>query len=104
MPDGLGIHAIGVGAATPASLNPTPAAAALETTASFKDILFAKIEQVNVLQREADAAVAGLASGKARNVDDLLAAVKKADLAFQTLVQIRNKLLEAYQEINQLRI
>jgi flagellar hook-basal body complex protein FliE len=105
MSDGMQIQSIGVGAAARASLiSPASAAAASEGTTSFKDVLFARIEQVNTLQREAEAAVAELSSGRARNVDEVLSAVRKADLAFQTHTEIRNKLMEAYQEIQQLRI
>ena len=44
------------------------------------------------------------ASRKTENVSEVLVAVQKADLAFKTLMQLRNKLFEAYREINQLRI
>ena len=102
MSDGMQIQSIGIAAAAKAAMS-APASAAAGTT-SFKDVLFARIEQVNTLQREAEAAVAELSSGRTRNVDEVLSAVRKADLAFKTLAEIRNKLMEAYQEIQQLRI
>ncbi|HUW58495.1 MAG TPA: flagellar hook-basal body complex protein FliE [Planctomycetota bacterium] len=71
---------------------------------SFRDMLFQKIEEVNSLQREAEAAMSNLAERKTENVTEVLVAVQKADLAFKTLMQLRNKLFEAYREINQLRI
>ena len=55
-------------------------------------------------QEEADAAMANYAAGRAQNLDEVMMAVQKADLAFQTLMQIRDKLFNAYQEISQLRI
>ena len=45
-----------------------------------------------------------LATGKSDNVSEVFTAVKKAELAFQTLMQMRNKLLDAYDEIRQMRI
>ena len=74
------------------------------TDASFKDVLFQKIEQVNSLQKEAETAMSNFAMRKTENLSEVLVAVQKADLAFKTLMQLRNKLFEAYREINQLRI
>jgi len=71
---------------------------------SFSDVLFDKIDEVNGLQKDAERAVTELAGGKADNVSEVFVAVQKADLAFKMLMQIRNKLLDAYQEINQMRI
>jgi flagellar hook-basal body complex protein FliE len=113
MADGMGIHGIGIGGTIPSPIRPPAMAESGETLSagatgkaeSFKDVLFAKIEQVNALQREADAAVTEMAAGgRARNVADVMAAVQKADLAFQTLLQIQGKLLAAYEEISQMRI
>ena len=71
---------------------------------SFQETLFEKISEVNSLQQEADSAMSSLVQGKTDNVSDVFVAVQKADLAFKTLMQIRNKLLDAYQEISQLRL
>jgi len=62
------------------------------------------INEVNRLQAEAEEARINLATGQTDNVAEVLTAVKKAELAFQTLMQIRNKLLEAYDEIKQMRV
>ncbi len=102
MADGLGIPAVGSGATIPSIVKPL--AVELQPAESFQDVLFAKIDQVNTLQREADAAVAELAAGRAKNVAEVMAAVQKAEIAFQTLLAIRNKLMEAYDEISQMRI
>ena len=103
MPDDLSLH--GVGAISPTSIpSIKPLGAAEQPGKSFGEILLEKIEQVNGLQQDADTAVAKLASGETDNVNDVLVAVQKADMAFKTLMQIRNKLFDAYQEINQLRI
>jgi flagellar hook-basal body complex protein FliE len=45
-----------------------------------------------------------LTTGKTENVAEVFTAVKKAELAFQTLMQIRNKLSDAYEEIKQMRV
>ncbi len=101
MSDGMNIQSLRIGAALP---TPIRTAAPVEGAASFKDALFDAIERVNGLQQEAEKVTADVAAGRAHNMNEVLAAVQKADLAFQTLVQIRNKLLDAYQEISQMRV
>ena len=72
--------------------------------ADFKDLLINSIRQVNDLQLDAEAAINGLATGKSDNVTEVMAAVEKADLAFKNLMAVRNKIVEAYKEIQQMRI
>jgi flagellar hook-basal body complex protein FliE len=71
---------------------------------SFKDMLMKSLQEVNRLQEDANVAFERLATGKTQNVTEVLSAVQKADLAFKTLMQIRNKLVSAYDEIRQMRI
>ncbi len=70
----------------------------------FGDVLKASIAEVNRLQADADQAINAFNTGKSDNVADLMTAVQKADLAFKMLLQIRNKLLGAYEEVRQMRI
>jgi flagellar hook-basal body complex protein FliE len=71
---------------------------------SFKDMLVKSLEQVNSMQQDADVAFQKLATGQTQNVTEVFSAVQKADLAFKTLMQIRNKLVDAYDDIRQMRI
>ena len=70
----------------------------------FKNVLMESIGEVNKLQADADDARLKLTTGKTENVAEVFTAVKKAELAFQTLMQIRNKLSDAYDEIKQMRV
>jgi len=70
----------------------------------FKSLLLESINEVNRLQSEADQATVNLATGETDNVAEVFTAVKKSELAFQTLLQIRNKLMEAYDEIKQIKV
>ena len=70
----------------------------------FKSLLMDSINEVNRLQSEAEQASINLATGKTESVDEVFTAVKKAELAFQTLMQIQRKLLDAYDEIKQMRV
>ncbi len=71
---------------------------------SFVDVLKQNMEQVNNLQREAEQAIEDVAAGRRNDIDAVLLAKQKADIAFQTLLQVRNKLVDAYEEIKQLRV
>ncbi len=70
----------------------------------FKSILMDSLDEVNRLQGEADQQVQRLLTGETENVAEVLAAVNKAGIAFDLLMQIRNKLTDAYQEIQQMRV
>jgi flagellar hook-basal body complex protein FliE len=84
-----------------------PAAPALDGQPqgpSFKDMLVDSIQQVNNMQLEADHAVETMFTGGEINPAEVLTAVQKADLAFRLTMQMRNKLMEVYQEIKDIRI
>lgn len=72
--------------------------------ASFSKVLMDSISEVNRLQAEAADATNRLASGQSTNVAEVMVAVQKADVAFSMLMEIKNKLMDAYQEIQQMRI
>jgi flagellar hook-basal body complex protein FliE len=71
---------------------------------SFKDMLVDSIQQVNTMQLEADHAVETMFTGGDINPAEVLTAVQKADLAFRLTMQMRNKLMEVYQEVKDIRI
>ncbi len=79
-------------------------AAAGTPGASFADVLRNSIREVNDLQVQADNAIRELTLGKTNNVTDVVNQVEKADLAFRALLAVRNKLIDAYEEINRLRV
>lgn len=70
----------------------------------FKSILLESLDEVNRLQAEADQGVQRLMTGETENVAEVFAAVNKAGIAFDLLMEIRNKLTEAYREIQQMRL
>ncbi len=69
------------------------------TGTSFADTLKKSIDDVSKLQQDASQAVTDLATGKTENVSGVMTAVEKSDLAFKTLLAIRSKLMDAYDEI-----
>jgi len=70
----------------------------------FKSLLLDSLNEVNRLQEEADAGVERLMTGETDNVSEVLAAANKAGIAFDLLMEVRNKLTDAYQEIQQMRV
>src|SRR5215208_5754717 len=71
---------------------------------SFKNMLLDSIQEVNSAQLEADRAVENLFTGGESNPAEVLTAVQKADLAFRMMMQVRNKLVQAYQEVKEIRV
>jgi flagellar hook-basal body complex protein FliE len=71
---------------------------------SFKNLLLDSIREVNSMQVEADRAVEELFTGGAVDPAEVLTAVQKADLAFRLMMQTRNKLVQMYQEIQNIQI
>ena len=70
----------------------------------FKNLLIDSIKNVNTMQQEADKAVEALFTGGDVNPAEVLTAVQKADLAFKLTMQMRNKVMDVYQEIKDIRI
>lgn len=71
---------------------------------SFSDTLTAAIGKVNDLQKASDKAAQNLATGRTDNIADVMIATEKADIAFKVMVQVRNKIIDAYQEIMKMQV
>ena len=72
--------------------------------ADFQEFLLKSLDQVNELDRHSQSLIAGAITGDDLTQAEIFTSVKKADLAFRTMLQIRNKLLEAYNELKDLRM
>jgi len=71
---------------------------------SFKEMLLGSIQDVNQMQQQADRAVETLMTGGDANPAEVLTAVQKADLAFRLMMQMRNKMMQVYQEVKEIRV
>lgn len=71
---------------------------------SFKSALLKSIGDVNSMQMQADQAVETLMTGGDADPAAVLTAVQKADLAFRMMMQMRNKVMQVYQEVKDIRI
>jgi flagellar hook-basal body complex protein FliE len=70
----------------------------------FAQQLRQQLEQVNKMQAEADAGVQNLLTGRTDNITEVFTTARKAEVAFSLLMEIRNKLVDAYSELKQLRV
>lgn len=88
----------------PPLLNPAMGSKAQTGETTFKNMLFDSIKEVNDMQLQADQAVETMFTGGDVSPAEVLTAVQKADLAFRLTMQMRNKLMEVYQEVRDIRI
>ncbi len=84
----------GGGAAGPAG------AAATGFMGTLKDA----IAKVNEVQVEATQAVEKMATGENQNVHQTMIALQKADVSFHLMMQLRNKIVTAYEEIQRMQV
>jgi len=69
----------------------------------FWDTLKDTLGQVEQAQNEADQQVNDLVTGKGEDIHSAMTAVEKADLSFQLVMQVRNKIVQAYQQVSQIQ-
>ncbi len=70
----------------------------------FSDLLKHGLKEINATIKESEAAGLDLASGKPVNLHETMLAVTKAELALNMAVQMRNKTVEAYQEVMRMQV
>jgi flagellar hook-basal body complex protein FliE len=70
-----------------------------DSKADFSSLLKDAIKDVNDAQLEADSAVQEVLNGETTNIHDTMVALQKADVSLKLMMEVRNKLLEAYQEV-----
>ncbi len=71
---------------------------------SFADVLKESIKEVNKMQLEAEEALKALATGKEQDIQKVMVTLQKADVSLKMLMEVRNKALEAYQEIMRMQV
>lgn len=83
-----------IGGASPASDN----------AATFGTMLKDSIEKANEVQAQADRAVKELAAGRNKNIHETMLLMEKADMSFRLMMQVRNKVLDAYREVMRMQV
>ncbi len=67
--------------------------------ASFSSMLKESVEKVNALQQQANTAIDELVLGNSKDIVQTMITVEKADVSFRLMMQVRNKIIQAYEEI-----
>lgn len=93
-----------VGVNTGARLLTDRSAVAPKTTQNFGELLAQGLEHVKSLQADADAAVLQLALGETDNLHQVMTAVERASIALELTIAIRNRLVDAYQELMRMQV
>jgi flagellar hook-basal body complex protein FliE len=75
-----------------------------EAGKSFADTLKDAVQNVNQAQQIADIKMQEIATGKNHNIPEVMIAAEKADISLKLMVQVRNKIIEAYQEIMKMQV
>jgi len=70
----------------------------------FYETLKRSLSEVNKLKKEADHAIHGLVVTKEKDIHQTMIALEKADVSFQLLMQVRNKIITSYQEIMRMNL
>ncbi len=89
----------------PTPLQNTPQKAEVtEAENSFSDMLTGLVGEVDSQQKAADAAVQEVHAGGAKNLHEAMIAMEQADISIRFMVQVRNKAMDAYQEIMRMQV
>ena len=71
---------------------------------TFSGMLTDSLHKVNQYQSEADSAIKNLVAGRTKNIHETLLAVERADSSLKLMMQVRNKILDAYKEIMRMQV
>ncbi|HET6489520.1 MAG TPA: flagellar hook-basal body complex protein FliE [Syntrophales bacterium] len=71
---------------------------------AFGDMLKQAVTEINQLQNNADKAITGVQLGQSGSIHEAMIALEKADISFRAMMQVRNKILDAYQEIMRMQV
>ncbi len=71
---------------------------------SFGEVLADSVREVNELQQTVDVRMEKLAAGETTNIHETLIEMQRAEVSMKMLLQVRNKMVSAYQEIMRLQV
>ena len=91
-----------VGPLTPGPLRQKPETVAPKT--SFEQVFKDFVNDVNVLQKKAGRAIDQMAAGEIHDIHQVMTAVEEAGVALDLMLEIRNRVLEGYQEIMRMQV
>ena len=75
-----------------------------ESAKNFSDVLKDSIDKVNTYQVQADTAIKELVAGRNKNIHETMLTIERADTSLKLMMQVRNKVLDAYREIIRMQV
>jgi len=87
------------GAVRPASLQPDTLSKDKTPSSGFSDMLKSYFSDTNQVQKNAGEKVQSLISGETSNVHEVMVAIEKASVSFEMMMEMRNKVVDAYREL-----
>ncbi len=91
------------GAAVTSVFGPVSATPPATGDTGFSGVLKGALNQVSTMQDSASAQVNTLMAGGSGDMSKVMVSVEKADVAFQLMMQVRNKIVNAYQDIEKMQ-
>jgi flagellar hook-basal body complex protein FliE len=71
---------------------------------SFEDAIRDALKEVTQIQNDAEKAIADFSRGEVKDIQTVVVAMEKADISLQTLLSVRNRLVNAYQQISNMQV
>ncbi len=109
--DGLKISSVGrqlsngsLNKISESQIKSNPLSSGSKSDKTFASTLKEAIHQVDDLQKDADVMMQKLSTGETKNIPEVMIATEKADIALKLMVQVRNKIIDAYQEIMKMQV
>lgn len=75
-----------------------------KTKTSFEEIIKESLKKVTEIEKEASEEAKRLVLGETKDLHSVMMAIEKADLTFQLMMQVRNKIIQAYEEIMRMQV
>jgi len=75
-----------------------------EEKVSFQDLMMEALSNANQLEKESDSITNDFIAGKTDSIHSVLIAAEKAALSLELIVEVRNKVLDAYNEIMRMQV
>lgn len=75
-----------------------------ENATAFSEILKQSVDKVNLYQTQADTSIHELVAGRNKNIHETMLTIERADTSLKLMMQVRNKILDAYREIMRMQV
>src|SRR5438309_510859 len=94
----------GIAPILPPALAPSPAASPASEPGAFREMFARSLQEVEAYQNRASQTTEGFLSGQSDDLHTVAIATQKAELAFEMFLQVRNKVVQAYQEVMRMQV